>query len=62
MPLFNPRVDSWLDHFRWNFDSTRILARTATGRATIKLLRLNRPTLVKARRAWVRLELHPPQQ
>ena len=60
VPLFNPRSDNWHDHFRWNSDSTQILGRTASGRVTIRALWLNRPTLVKARRMWVRFELHPP--
>src|SRR5260370_29636986 len=48
--LFNPRADPWHDHFRWSRDATRIIGRTAVGRATVKALRLNRPTLVVARR------------
>jgi hypothetical protein len=59
--LFNPRESSWHDHFRWSRDATRIVGRTAVGRATIRALRLNRPTLVAARRVWVRHDLHPPE-
>jgi hypothetical protein len=59
--LFHPRRDSWKDHFRWSRDAARIVARTAVGRATVKVLRLNRPTLVAARRIWVRYDLHPPE-
>jgi hypothetical protein len=59
--LFHPRLDSWSDHFRWSRDGTRILGRTAVGRATVAALRLNRSILVKARRLWVRHGLHPPQ-
>jgi hypothetical protein len=58
--LFHPRRDRWVDHFRWNRDATRILGRTRTGRATVQALRLNRPALVRARRVWVRHQLHPP--
>jgi len=58
--LYNPRVDRWEDHFQWSPDSTRIRARTPVGRATVRALRLNRPALVKARRIWVRFDLHPP--
>lgn len=39
--LFNPRRDSWRDHFRRSRDLLRIYGRTATGRATIDLLRWN---------------------
>jgi hypothetical protein len=59
-PLFNPRTDAWETHFRWTRHSTRIHGRTPTGRATVKVLRLNRAILVKARRLWVRHGLHPP--
>jgi|SRR5882724_2905811 len=59
--LFDPRAASWQDHFRWSRDATRIVGRTAVGRATVKALRLNRPTLVVARRIWVRHDLHPPE-
>lgn len=58
--LFNPRADRWHDHFRWSRDSSRILGRTAIGRATIDALRLNRPSLVHARQVWARHGLHPP--
>lgn len=58
--LFNPRTDEWEEHFRWSRDGTRILGRSAQGRATIEAIRLNRPLLVRARRIWVRHELHPP--
>jgi len=60
VPLFHPRLDNWRDHFRWSRDSTKIVGRTAVGRATIKALRLNRSMLVKARRVWARFNLHPP--
>lgn len=39
--LFNPRRDSWRAHFRRSRDQLRIYGRTATGRATIDLLRWN---------------------
>jgi len=44
--LYNPRPTSGTNHFRWSRDSSRILGRTAIGRATIHTLRLNRPSLV----------------
>jgi hypothetical protein len=59
-PLFNPRTDDWNEHFRWSPTAARMIGRTATGRATIQALRLNRPLLVRARRAWVRIGMHPP--
>ena len=58
-PLFNPRRDSWDDHFRWSRMKYSVVAKTAIGRATIAALRLNRPALVRARRLWVRNRQHP---
>ena len=60
VPLFHPRRDARPDHFRWSHDATRIIGRTAPGRATLKALRLNRPALVRARGIWVRFDMHPP--
>jgi hypothetical protein len=37
-PLFNPRRDRWLDHFQ--LDGPRIIALTAVGRVTLKLLNI----------------------
>jgi 5-methylcytosine-specific restriction endonuclease McrA len=39
VPLFNPRVDAWHDHFRWA--GVRIVGQTAVGRATVRLLEMN---------------------
>jgi hypothetical protein len=41
VPLFNPRRDRWHDHFRRSRDQVRLYGRTAIGRATVALLRLN---------------------
>ena len=46
-PLFHPRLDSWDDHYE--FRNGEILGLTATGRVTVRLLRMNRPTRVKER-------------
>ncbi|MGC3956542.1 MAG: HNH endonuclease [Verrucomicrobiota bacterium] len=37
--LFHPRQDAWLDHFR--IEELAIEGRTATGRATVHLLKIN---------------------
>src|SRR3954467_7281901 len=42
VPLFNPRTDKWKHHFRWSRDKLHISGRTATGRATVRLLKMNR--------------------
>jgi hypothetical protein len=58
--LFNPRQQSWCDHFRWTALGDRIVGLTPTGRATVVALNLNRPSQVKARRLWVTVGWHPP--
>lgn len=60
--LFNPRVQDWRDHFRWSEDSLQIIGLTATGRATIARLRMNRDAVVNSRRRWVEAGGHPPQR
>lgn len=58
--LFNPRRQQWRRHFRWNDDSLLIHGRTATGRATVACLKLNRLELINLRRALMAIEAHPP--
>lgn len=59
VPLFHPRQDPWQDHFRWSRNGSRILGRTATGRATVGVLHMNSPDRVETRRFWVRHWVHP---
>jgi hypothetical protein len=59
-PLFHPHRDNWADHFAWNENSTIITGLTPSGRATIALLRMNRPQLIRLRRMWVAMGEHPP--
>ena len=59
-PLFNPRQQVWDEHFAWTEDFERIVGKTATGRATVAALRLNRLLLVRSRRIWTTTGLHPP--
>lgn len=61
VPLFNPRTQSWPDHFGWSDDGTQITGLTATGRATVLALHLNNEYIVSARRQWVIAGWHPPQ-
>jgi hypothetical protein len=58
--LFNPRYEAWEEHFEWIDGGIRIRGKTPTGRATVEALDLNRPAVVKARRAWVEAGWHPP--
>jgi len=57
--LFHPRKQKWSDHFEWIDNFIRIRGRTATGRATIIRLKMNRPAIVVARKRWVDAGYHP---
>ena len=59
--LFDPRRQIWYEHFRWSDNGDEIVGLTATGRATVDALRLNRISLVAARRLWVLAGWHPPK-
>lgn len=45
--LFNPRTQKWKDHFEWSEDGEHIIGLSATGRATVLTLNLNRPEFVR---------------
>jgi hypothetical protein len=60
VPLFHPQQQRWLDHFAWDDGATQIIGLTPAGRATIGLLRMNRPQLIRVRRMWVAMQEHPP--
>jgi len=59
-PLFNPRTDSWFNHFEWNDDDSQIIGTTLSGRATVQLLKVNRDGNINLRRLLKMAELHPP--
>ena len=46
--LFDPRRDSWSEHFEW--DGAVLVGLTAIGRTTIDVLRINQPERVEHRR------------
>jgi hypothetical protein len=46
--MFNPRTQGWGDHFAMG-DDFLILGKTAIGRASVALLRMNRPVAVEIR-------------
>lgn len=51
VPLFNPRLDRWEDHFRWSaLDQNILEGLTARGRATLDLLQMNHPRMIDVRR------------
>jgi hypothetical protein len=49
--LFDPRRDIWDEHFQW--DGPVLQARTAIGRVTIAVLRINLPYRVALRRSLI---------
>lgn len=61
VPLFHPRRQEWNGHFEWSEDYSEIIGNTATGRATVSALRMNRSGLVNLRRALYILGKHPPE-
>jgi hypothetical protein len=61
-PLFHPRLQAWDDHFIWSHDFTQVVGLTASGRATVEALRLNRPGLANLRRVLYEAGEHPPAE
>lgn len=59
--LFNPRRQKWSEHFAWSADWRLVIGRTATGRATVEALQLNREELRNLRGALIPLGAHPPR-
>lgn len=59
--LFNPRQQTWSEHFKWSDDGTEIIGQTACGRATVGALRLNNEYIIPARRRWASAGWHPPK-
>ena len=63
VPLFNPRTQSWFDHFRWASDGIHIEGMTAIGRATVAALHLSDdPYALAVRGWWVLAGWHPPTE
>jgi hypothetical protein len=60
VPLFHPQRQHWKEHFSWSADGAAIIGLSATGRATVAELRMNRPAMIRVRHMWVSLGLHPP--
>ena len=57
--LYNPRRDVWREHFRW--DGVKLVGLTATGRATIHALNMNRPLILAIREEEASVDRHPPR-
>lgn len=56
--LFNPRHESWSEHFQWR--GFVVEGVSATGRATVEALGMNRPLMVAIREEESILGRHPP--
>lgn len=61
IPLYNPRKDVWEKHFAWNEDFSEIVGLTAKGRATVRLLKLNREEVINLRKILRLFGEHPPK-
>lgn len=53
-PFYNPRLQVWLEHFK--FDSYEIIPLTPEGRVTTKILRMNLPERWEERSLWLPFE------
>jgi HNH endonuclease len=62
VPVFHPRRQAWREHFAWSGDGTQIIGLTPCGRATVLALKLNNDDMVAARRLWVSVGWHPPDE
>jgi hypothetical protein len=59
VPLFNPRMQNWSEHF--TLAGAFIVGQTQTGRATVNLLQLNEETRLERRRALMMAGRYPPE-
>jgi hypothetical protein len=59
-PLFNPRKESWSNHFIWSADGLFIIGLTPIGRTTVTALALNRERVINIRAADKAVGRHPP--
>ncbi len=58
VPVFHPRRDRWVEHFRW--DGPRVVGLTPTGRALVENLSLNRSLMLAIRAEEIERGRHPP--
>jgi sulfite exporter TauE/SafE len=57
VPLFNPRIQRWNEHFR--LEGGRILAFTVIGRVTASLLKFNLPQRIEVRMILAKTGRYP---
>lgn len=60
VPLFNPRLHNWSEHFIWSADGLHIVPVTRIGQVTSSLLELNRERILRIRAADLSVDRHPP--
>ena len=66
VPIFNPRRQTWKEHFVWVDQGVVIEGITPVGRATCTRLDLNdlrypeNDSIRETRRFWIKTGLHPP--
>jgi len=60
--LFHPQQQLWQENFAWTEDASVLLGLTASGRATLEALEINRPSLVHLRKLWRKFGEHPPKE
>jgi hypothetical protein len=60
VPLFNPRIQLWAEHFQWTTDYKQLQGLTMVGRATIERLKMNQEKMQIARARWRIAGHHPP--
>lgn len=58
--IFNPREQSWSEHFAWSTDVLRIVGLTSEGRTTVAALDMNRERILSIRAADRVIGRHPP--
>jgi hypothetical protein len=51
LPLFNPRIDRWADHFAW--EGARLVGKTPVGKVTVEVLAINLPYRIALRAALI---------
>jgi hypothetical protein len=61
--LFNPRTQTWSEHFIWSEDGLQVVGLTPIGRATVIALYLSDdPEALTVRSYWVTAGWHPPKE
>ncbi len=59
VPLFNPRLDNWTEHFEWK--GPLLVPKTDIGRVTVHVLAINLPYRVALRASLIDEGIFPPE-